>query len=204
MNKNTRLDYLFAEFPVIFSRMAQCKRTLALAITMLFGLLFVSGPLHAVTADGVTPANEGVCDVLQGATPGLYGLCNAYCEAQDLDLVGDKEPPNNKILANYRKKMRAGDPDMPCLQVACPCWSSSELAAVTSGSSLSCVQDATSVLIRNTSPNQFASMDLDRAMCRFTDTAVEPKISRRFNQLNQEEAQGCFNQLVSACSANAP
>ena len=75
----------------------------------------------AQTPDGETPANEGVCDSLQGATPGLFGLCNAYCEAQDLDTF-DKNPPNDRILANYRKKMKAGDPDMPCIQVPCPCW----------------------------------------------------------------------------------
>lgn len=30
--------------------------------------------------DGMTPAEEGVCDGLEG---GLFGTCNAYCEATD-------------------------------------------------------------------------------------------------------------------------
>ena len=39
--------------------------------------------IHAQTPDGLPPANEGVCDSLQMAKPGLYGLCVAYCEALD-------------------------------------------------------------------------------------------------------------------------
>ncbi len=71
----------------------------------------------AQTPDGETPANEGVCDVLQadGTTKGLYGLCVAFCEAQDhasLDypITGDdldalmNMKPGGKILANYNKK----------------------------------------------------------------------------------------------------
>ena len=71
-------------------------------------------------ADDLTLANEGVCDVLHGGTPGLYGLCVAYCEAQDLDEIGDKETPNNKILQNYRKKMQPGDFKMPCIKPNAP------------------------------------------------------------------------------------
>ena len=72
----------------------------AAGMILLTGLASLSGSVMAQTPDGETPANEGVCDVLIGATPGLYGLCNAYCEAQDLDSF-DKEPPRTKILANY-------------------------------------------------------------------------------------------------------
>ena len=81
----------------------------------LTSLAFICGNTLAATPDGVTPANEGVCNVLQasGITPGLYGLCVAYCEAQDLDTF-DKEPPSTKILANYNKRKQASDPTMPC------------------------------------------------------------------------------------------
>ena len=66
----------------------------------LMGAFFIAGiaisaPAMAETPDGTTPANETVCDGLKtNATPGLYGLCVAYCEAQDLDIVGDKETPD--------------------------------------------------------------------------------------------------------------
>ena len=102
---------------------------------LILGLL-VLGPVWAGTPDGSTPPNEGVCDVLAYHTPGLYGLCIAYCEAHDADLIspnGDLENlnvPNRKILENYRKKMKTGDPDMPCVQTPCPCWSAEELAGL--------------------------------------------------------------------------
>ena len=47
--------------------------------TMLAVLAFTPMSL-AQTADGETPAQEPVCDELNGA---LYGLCVAYCEAMD-------------------------------------------------------------------------------------------------------------------------
>lgn len=77
-------------------------------------------PLNAVagTADGATPAQESVCDVLKadGVSKGLYGLCVAYCEA---------EASSERVLDNYRRKAKDTDPAMPCLDsppVTCPCW----------------------------------------------------------------------------------
>ena len=68
-------------------------------------------------------ANEGVCDELKWATPGLYGLCVAFCEAQacapDLSLAdpfGNCGPSAPKLLGIYDKKRQPGDPDMPCIQ----------------------------------------------------------------------------------------
>lgn len=179
----------------------------------LASLLFVAGlvaavPVMAETPDGETPANEGVCDTLKTGTPGLYGLCVAYCEAQDLDIVGDKETPNNKILANYRKKMQAGDPDMPCLKVPCPCWSDAELAAITNRAlavppdSISCASTTTTAQIRNTTNLQFATADTGRQppLCRFTDTTTSPRISRRF-EISAAEAQSCYDQVRAACTS---
>ncbi len=59
----------------------------AVGFVILTGMLVVTGSATASTPDGETPANEGVCDVLKmdGIHQGLYGLCVAYCEAQDLD-----------------------------------------------------------------------------------------------------------------------
>jgi hypothetical protein len=89
------------------------------------------------TPDGETPANEGICDLLVDHTPGLYGLCVAYCEAHDAHIISpggdlsELNAPNRKLLENYRKKMQAGDPDMPCVQsTACPCWTLEQLAAL--------------------------------------------------------------------------
>ena len=96
------------------------------------------------TPDGETPAEEDVCDDLKfGATKGLYGLCVAFCEAQDSDCVPDydAEDPyagckmrDRRILDNYNRKKKDGDPDMPCLpcagddpEYACPCWGQEQL-----------------------------------------------------------------------------
>ena len=101
------------------------------AAALLTGLPMMGGSVMAQTPDGETPANEGVCNVLQapGVSPGLYGLCVAYCEAQDLDSF-DKEPANTKILDNYNKRKQATDPSMPCVKVPCPCWSADEMASI--------------------------------------------------------------------------
>ena len=62
---------------------------------ILFSLLaaafsIAGSPAHAQTPDTETPANEGVCDGLLGATPGLYGLCVGFCEAQDCEADYDQ------------------------------------------------------------------------------------------------------------------
>lgn len=80
----------------------------------------------AQTPDGETPASEGVCDPLIGGTPGLYGLCIAYCEAQDLDAEQGKSP-SMKLLELYDRRKTDADPPMPCVQDPCPCWTEEDL-----------------------------------------------------------------------------
>ena len=89
----------------------------------LFVLLsFVAGVAVAGTPDGDTPATEEVCDDLKGGTPGLYGLCVAYCEAQDLDDDEfNQKPSNEKLLNVYNKKKKLDDPAMPCKPLPCDC-----------------------------------------------------------------------------------
>lgn len=174
----------------------------AIAFLSLASLMGLGTAANASTPDGETPANEGVCDSLHGGTPGLYGLCVAYCEAQDLDLVGDKEVPNNKILANYRKKMQAGDPDMPCIQVPCPCWNADQLANVGATATPTCTTNATVAQVRLLSPgiSQQATADMNANICRFVDTTTDPRTSLRFS-ITPEEAQSCYNQVVAKCTA---
>lgn len=107
-----------------------------LRILFIAGLLLLSVGLYAQTPDGETPANEGMCDpLLNSATKGLYGLCVAFCEAQDCQpnfslpdpFVGCK-PSSSKILDVYNRRKGAADPEMPCIQSSgCPCWSLAEL-----------------------------------------------------------------------------
>ena len=79
-----------------------------LAAMMLAVLAFTPMSL-AQTADGMTPAEEQVCDDLNGA---LYGLCVAYCEAMDCHL-GDQFASDRaceRVLTNY---MSHSDGEMP-------------------------------------------------------------------------------------------
>ncbi|MCW9055763.1 MAG: hypothetical protein OQK47_04000 [Gammaproteobacteria bacterium] len=181
------------------------KMILAACLTMLVGLTGFTGSVMANTPDGETPANEGVCDVLHGGTPGLYGLCVAYCEAQDLDSF-DKQPPNTKILSNYRKKMQDGDPDMPCIKVPCPCWSDEEIASFTTdGAIAACIGGDSSdkvQVIDNAVRTKFADADITPSSerCRYIDLNTDPRIIRSFT-ITAEEAQGCFTVLVNTCNS---
>ena len=109
-------------------------------------------PAAAQTPDGMTPAEETICDPLADATPGLYGLCVAMCEAQDCRATRDPNtgavefsercnPSAERILANYNqilaKNNRTGPP-MPCVQDACACWSIRDIENI-GGTSDSCV-----------------------------------------------------------------
>lgn len=112
---------------------------LTIVATGLLGSLAIMPPATAKTPDGKTPAEETVCDVLRDATPGLYGLCVAYCEAHDAELISptgkmaELNTPNKRILRNYNRKKKKSDPAMPCLleeqkEEGCPCWTSAQLA----------------------------------------------------------------------------
>ena len=174
----------------------------AFSVAVMIGLAGMSSVALATTPDGETPANEGVCDILKGGTPGLYGLCVAYCEAQDLDTI-EKEPPNTKILENYRKKMQAGDPDMPCVQAPCVCWSAEELASITGDGVIStCLNTEFKIQIIDDGPLHFADADktTGRERCRYVDTGLVPPTVRS-QTITAEQAQVCFDALSQACSA---
>ncbi len=114
-------------------------RTLLTTITMV-ALLAAGSTVLAQTPDGETPFNEGICDHLIGGTPGLYGLCVGFCEAQDCEATIDAsgnltfgencKTSSNKLLTNYNRRAQAGDPPMPCINQEvgeCPCWTPEEL-----------------------------------------------------------------------------
>jgi len=115
-----------------------CKSRLFLCCILTlstFGL-----PAFAQTLDGQTPAKEGVCDVLKDLpTKGLYGLCVAFCEAQDFSDEPATKKSRQKILDNYNNlRLANNEREMPCLsaviqtppQPSCPCWSAAEAGAI--------------------------------------------------------------------------
>ena len=66
-------------------------------------------PSLAKTPDGSTPATETICDQYKDDIPGLYGLCVAYCEAQDLDDF-DKDSNSEQSLSNNFMRKSGGAP----------------------------------------------------------------------------------------------
>ena len=107
--------------------------------------IILASPTIAQTPDGITPAQENVCGALQedGVTKGLYGLCVAFCEAQDITSLTDplteaefeelmSSAPSGKILEKYNARKSDADPAMPCVQIEdpCPCFSDEELSSI--------------------------------------------------------------------------
>lgn len=127
---------------------------------VLIGSLFASSSTLAQTVDGVTPVDEAICDGLKGATPGLYGLCVAYCEAQDIaepsiPLTEEEiqslasKAPSRSILESYDARREDGDPPMPCVVAQglgdCPCFNSELLNLYDAGQ----IGDSTDCQLRN-------------------------------------------------------
>lgn len=192
--------------------------------------LFISLPLfwqsvQAQTPDGETPANEGVCDGLIGMTPGLYGLCVAFCEAQDAEASFDpasmeitfaegSKPSNPKLLALYDKKRAVGDPPMPCVNVVaneCPCWTEAELDEV-GGSGDMCVQtqlpfeqialEGTDVVINY---DEIATVDFGALQFCFLDhidnSSGTPQSQTRFLNIDAPKIDTCRQSLVAECTS---
>jgi len=103
--------------------------------------LLVGQSSVASTLDGSTPAMETICD-LPGIVGKAKGLCNAYCEAQDCDLLSNDpaaSPSNRELTSCAKIGARYADaatdlgisptlpcevpplPDCPCEQL--PGWS---------------------------------------------------------------------------------
>ncbi len=84
----------------------------------LLATLAVASPSAAKTPDGVTPADESVCDGLPGA---LWGLCVSYCEAMDCHFVEPHASPQacQRVADNYTKQAERMEysPLPPCVDM---------------------------------------------------------------------------------------
>ena len=94
-------------------------RSLALRTATLAAIAFAPGAMLADghgTPDQTPPADETVCDEagLRGAA---YGLCVAYCEANDCDQFPDSNACD-RLFENYTKL--TGEDSFPCDEVAPP------------------------------------------------------------------------------------
>lgn len=151
--------------------------------------------VSAKTKDGVTPAAESVCDELKGGTPGLFGLCNAYCEARDCDdpLV-DCGASGEEILASYDSKRRPGDPDMPCLveAVSCPCFGEADILEL-SGPYQLCFVDYRGLL---------TAIYSGGVSLRVISGASPKCYNGSMLETTQDESAACSSLLTTAMNAN--
>ena len=192
-------------------REAVCTR-FGIALALL--ALAAAPPVLGQTPDGQTPANEGVCDVLLNATPGLYGLCVAFCEAQDCDfptaVSGQCQAPDPRLLEIYDNLRGPNDPTMPCLRSPCPCFTEQEIREVNPPFEF-CVVDSPAGLERvsaiNNAAGEFAvtrdRLDAtlaDRCEIRYAE-AGGGEICRAFS-INQEEHDICQQILVDWIDQN--
>ncbi|ETW95221.1 MAG: hypothetical protein ETSY1_31500 [Candidatus Entotheonella factor] len=81
-------------------------------LSAMMAVLICAPMSQAKTPDGRTPAEETVCDELEGA---LYGLCVAFCEAMDCDysdhMASDRAC--ERVLTNFMKHSPEAFP--PCM-----------------------------------------------------------------------------------------
>ena len=188
----------------------------------LLGLLFVCLSMYwptvlAQTPDGETPANEGVCDSLIGLTPGLYGLCVAFCEAQDCEATLDPithevtfdeacGPSNPKLLENYNKRKQPGDRTMPCLNISeppmpseCICWTEPEMDSIAEMSVTACTDDLISGLNVDGRNEQAHVRKEDKCLVLFWDE-TGTRINRYLSTTPDERAS-CQQSIVYECAS---
>lgn len=92
-------------------------------LTAVIGLFVFDSGMSQAAGKGQKPEGRQSCDVLRGATSGLYGLCVSYCSVRDQSNVDLNEiasvkaaAPSIELLRKYNNKRRAGDPEMPCFK----------------------------------------------------------------------------------------
>ncbi len=171
----------------------------------------------ALTPDGVTPANEGVCDELIGGTPGLYGLCVAFCEAQDCEATLDEatgqielgsscKTSSIKLLGKYNSRKGPADPDMPCVTVAaseCQCWTDTELYGLGSFKTTYCNESLPSnwALVGSTlAPWHVEFAQATPTQCLYYGSDANGKLVNRYQSLDPDKAGTCISSIKTECS----
>ena len=199
----------------------------------ILGLLFVSLsmiglPAAAVTPDGQTPAEETICDDLKadGVSKGLYGLCVAFCEAQDFADISiptteaefenlSTSAPSGKILANYNKRKQETDPPMPCIAVEspCPCITAGELFEINgdlNGVSLDTFNCKGEVngntvyaqefnLLEQSTTARHVAVSTSNGRCQYIDTQT-PITPNRDLSLTSDEVTSCRTMIDEHCA----
>lgn len=166
---------------------------------MLFTIIF----LLPLAANAGVNTDRGVCDGLRDATPGLHGLCVAYCEAQGLgDAVkAESKKSSLSLLLAYERKRGPEDPDMPCMESSpnrgtppptaqCGCWTVDDLRTALPNPS-ACVTNGDYHDASQTDKGSSAVLYQSSMLCDFQggDSGIA---SKSFHILQSaEEAAGC-------------
>jgi len=175
------------------------------------GLLVVLSLL--VGSAAYAEPNVGVCDVLQSYPKGLYGLCVAFCEAQDCVATFDEAtqtlvfpknctPSSASTLAKYESRRVGTDaPPMPCINDGCPCWSEAEMDAVADGRLDFCEDSMIQSVIwgRDLSTNNvdYAAVAIDPDMrCAYLE---QTPLTSRYMSVTEEQYLLCRNSIKYEC-----
>ena len=185
--------------------------------SLLFAVLSLSGAtVPAQTTVGDTPANEGVCDDLMGGTPGLYGLCVAFCEAQDCEVTVDEtsgifefgptcKTSSVKLLEKYNRRKGPTDPEMPCVSAAagdCQCWTSDELYGLASFETSYCDETSQSswALVGKGWTGKLEYAQATANDCLYHGRNADGTQVDRYQSLGADKAGVCVSSLKTECS----
>jgi hypothetical protein len=170
-------------------------RKISLFVLIFSFIAIFSMPLSAAgTTVGAAPATKGFCGGLKapGITPGLYGLCVAYCEAG---------ANSERVLDNYNRKRTGSDPAMPCLEVKaatldCVCWNTLTMEDIGVGQGpVYCALDPSSkdfIFYGNASTSEFLSAS-DGACMHYT-SATDNLVSMQ--DLSWEQENECRLEIL--------
>jgi hypothetical protein len=162
-----------------------------------------------------------VCDPLFGGTPGLFGMCLAYCKAGELEAVLLERSVEaqklerlaarkDKVLSYYNSRRQASDPEMPCIQQsACPCWGEDYTSAgfwTARGATQCDDMSADAVVFKSISAGQSDNTVNIRA---YSNAGVGPHFCSLSDQVTGEfslqhvsetDARFCGQQISATCS----
>ena len=204
------------------------KNVIAGFCSMLALGFLISAPVNAQTPDGLTPAEETVCDPLRadGVTKGLYGLCVAFCESQDYAEISDPiteeeikaledAMPSGRILQNYNKKKTDLDPTMPCInevtpEEPCSCFTTAQIAAIDGvidnvSTSLSCSTlntDKSRSVGEGGSTSGHVTLAIANANYFGANSCYyrDPAGSVGYKNVTEPEAQACLDMVNARCT----
>jgi hypothetical protein len=167
-------------------------------------------------------ANHGICGDLTSATPGLFGLCVAFCEAHGcepdltaMDPFADCKPSDPKLLDLYNGLKQPADPDMPCVVVepegGCPCFTQEQVDAIPTPYAQCAIDSDLGIL----NPAELYTNIIDvlgsgagtaigdsYSTCGYFNGFVDPPISVSL-QTNAAQAQECRQIIVNTITTNA-